>query len=220
MIKDHFSNIFKRPLEKGIIIAEVGVNHEGDLEKAIEMIDQVKDSGGDAVKFQSYKAKLLARKDSKAYWDTSKENTKSQYELFSKYDTFDEKEFKILANYCNDKSIIFMSTPFDNFSADYINKISPIHKIASVDITNHILLSYAVLCYLTLTFIFASTLTLTGLRLICLNFNLTSFNLTQLNSNSFFENLLKVNLFFHPLGEPDEMSREPGGPGSRHRRPN
>ena len=77
MIKDHFSNIFKRPLEKGIIIAEVGVNHEGDLDKAIDMIDQVKDSGGDAVKFQSYKAKLLARKDSKAYWDTSKENTKS-----------------------------------------------------------------------------------------------------------------------------------------------
>ena len=46
------------------------------------MIDEVKRNGGDAVKFQTYKANLIARKDSKAYWDTSKEKTLSQYELF------------------------------------------------------------------------------------------------------------------------------------------
>ena len=136
-----YSEIFNRPLEKGILIAEIGVNHEGNLDKAIEMIDQVKNAGGDAVKFQSYKAKLLARKDSKAYWDTSKEKTKSQYELFSKFDKFDEKEFKILAKHCKDRKIVFMSTPFDSISASYINEITPIHKIASVDITNHILLN-------------------------------------------------------------------------------
>ena len=137
---DHYSKIFNRKLEEGIIIAEIGVNHEGDIDKAITMIDEVKRNGGDAVKFQTYKANLIARKDSKAYWDTSKEKTLSQYELFSKYDKFGTKEFKKIANYCKEKSILFMSTPFDSHSARYIDKLSKIHKVASVDITNHMLI--------------------------------------------------------------------------------
>ena len=136
-----YTEIFGRKLEEGIIIAEIGVNHEGNFDLAIEMIDEVKFNGGDAVKFQSYKADLIARKDSKAYWDTSKETTKSQYELFSKFDKFGEQEFKKIEKYCRSKSILFMSTPFDSFSASYLNKLTLIHKVASVDITNHVLIS-------------------------------------------------------------------------------
>ncbi len=136
----NYSKIFNRKLEEGIIIAEIGVNHGGDIDKAITMIDEVKSNGGDAVKFQTYKANLIARKDSKAYWDTSKEKTLSQYELFSKYDKFGTNEFKKIANYCKEKSILFISTPFDSHSAKYIDKLSKIHKVASVDITNHMLI--------------------------------------------------------------------------------
>ena len=138
---ERYSSIFNRNLEEGIIIAEIGVNHEGDIDKAILMIDEVKENGGDAVKFQTYKANLIARKDSKAYWDTSKDKTLSQYELFSKYDKFGEDEFRKIEDYCKKKSILFMSTPFDTYSAKYINDLSQIHKVASVDITNHILIS-------------------------------------------------------------------------------
>ncbi|ABM70708.1 N-acetylneuraminate synthase family protein [Prochlorococcus marinus] len=138
---DSYSRIFNRKLEEGIIIAEIGVNHGGDIDKAIAMIDDVKNNGGDAVKFQTYKANLIARKDSKAYWDTTKEKTMSQFELFSKYDKFGLEEFKKIEDYCKRKSVLFMSTPFDSYSANYINQLSKIHKVASVDITNHILIS-------------------------------------------------------------------------------
>ena len=67
---NNYSKIFNRKLDEGIIIAEIGVNHEGDIDKAITMIDEVKSNGGDAVKFQTYKANLIARKDSKAYWNS------------------------------------------------------------------------------------------------------------------------------------------------------
>ena len=69
------------------IIAEIGVNHEGSIEKAKELISLAKEGGADAAKFQSYKAETLASKNSPAYWDTNKESTRSQYELFKKYDT-------------------------------------------------------------------------------------------------------------------------------------
>ena len=64
------------------IIAEAGVNHEGSMDLAKRLIREAKEGGADAIKFQSYKAGTLASKDSPAYWDTTKEPTKSQYELF------------------------------------------------------------------------------------------------------------------------------------------
>ena len=75
------------------IIAEIGVNHENDFDLAVDMIHQIKENGGHAAKFQSYKASTLASKNnSPAYWDLNKENTKSQFELFSKHDKFGENE--------------------------------------------------------------------------------------------------------------------------------
>lgn len=118
------------------VIAEIGVNHEGSLSKAKELIRLAKLGGADCAKFQSYKASKLAAKESPSYWDTSKEPTTSQYELFSKLDSFGKNEFQILKSYCEEIDIEFLSTPFDDASLDYLDKLVNFYKIASADITN------------------------------------------------------------------------------------
>ena len=95
----------KKTLSMPYIIAEIGVNHEGSIEKAMEMIKSAKESGAHAVKFQSYKAEKLASKNSPSYWDTTKEKTESQFELFKKHDKFGEEEFISLYNYCKEINI-------------------------------------------------------------------------------------------------------------------
>ena len=91
------------------IIAEIGVNHGGDIELAKKLIDLVADAGGHAAKFQTYKSEKLASKHSPAYWDTTKEKCQSQYELFKKYDSFTYKEYEILSNHCKNSGITFVS---------------------------------------------------------------------------------------------------------------
>lgn len=118
------------------IIAEIGVNHEGSLDQAKRLIDQAKEGGADAAKFQSYKANLLASKKSPSYWDLSKEKTTSQHELFKKYDNFNQKEYIELFEHCKSQEIDFLSTPFDDLSLDFLNPLVPFFKIASADITN------------------------------------------------------------------------------------
>jgi sialic acid synthase SpsE len=118
------------------VIAEVGVNHEGSMEKAIELIDLAKSGGADAVKFQTYKADRLASRHSPAYWDTSKEPTRSQYDLFKKYDRFGADEYVALAAHSAEVGIDFLSTPFDTRAVDFLAPLVPAFKIASADITN------------------------------------------------------------------------------------
>jgi len=118
------------------IIAEIGVNHEGNLSLAKKLIKQAANGGAHAAKFQTYKAENLASKNSPAYWDQSKEKTKSQYALFKKYDNFDYKEYKELAKYCAKCNIDFLSTPFDLDAVDFLSTLVPAFKIASADITN------------------------------------------------------------------------------------
>lgn len=118
------------------IIAEIGVNHEGSIELAKRLIDEAAEGGAHAAKFQSYKAGKIASKNSPAYWDTSKEPTQSQYKLFQKYDVFGEEEYKELAQYCEEKGIDFLSTPFDLDAVDFLDPLMPVFKIASADITN------------------------------------------------------------------------------------
>ncbi|HEY0196747.1 MAG TPA: N-acetylneuraminate synthase family protein, partial [Methanobacterium sp.] len=100
------------------IIGEVGVNHEGSMDRAKQMIEEIARACGDAVKSQAYKAATLASKHSPAYWDTNQEKTESQYELFKKYDTFDEDDFKELAAHAKQHNIDFIATPFDTESVD------------------------------------------------------------------------------------------------------
>ena len=126
------------------VIAEIGVNyydiakkHNITLFEAIQkMVSAAKNAGADAVKFQTYKAEKLASKFSPAYWDLKSEPTTSQYELFKKFDKLDEEDWINVAKYCNDKSITFLSTPFDLESVDILDKLMPVFKIASADITN------------------------------------------------------------------------------------
>jgi len=117
------------------VVAEIGVNHEGSIERAKSMIEEVSRAGGDAVKFQAYRAETLASRQSPAYWDTSKERARSQYELFSRYDKFWKRDFEELADYANSYKIDFLCTPFDFESADFLEPIVPAFKIASADIT-------------------------------------------------------------------------------------
>lgn len=133
--------IGKRTLARGrfqrpYIIAEAGVNHEGSLDVAMEMVRRAAQAGADAVKFQTYTAETLASRHSPSYWDTSKEPTRSQYELFKKYDRFGDREYERLAQVAAECGVDFLSTPFDLRAVDMLEPLVPAYKIASADITN------------------------------------------------------------------------------------
>lgn len=130
------------PIVRPYIIAEVGVNHEGSMLTAKRLVDEAKEGGAHAVKFQSYKAETLASKHSPAYWDTTKESTESQFELFKKHDSFWKDEMQELKNYCDIVDIEFMSTPFDVESAEFLNDMMDVFKISSSDITNKPFIEY------------------------------------------------------------------------------
>ena len=118
------------------IIAEIGVNHGGDLALAKKLIELAKEGGADAAKFQTYKADRIASKNSPAYWDLSKEPTTSQHQLFQKYDAFGPDEYRTLAKHCESIGIDFVSTPFDSGAVELLNPLMPFFKIASADLTN------------------------------------------------------------------------------------
>ena len=131
-------------MKKPYIIAEAGVNFYDTakqrgvtpLEEALHYVDEAKRVGIDAIKFQTYKANTIASKNSPAYWDTTKEVTKTQYELFSKYDHFGEEEYRQLYTYSKKVGIDFLSTPFDYASADYLQDMMDVYKISSSDLSN------------------------------------------------------------------------------------
>lgn len=119
-----------------LIIAEAGVNHEGSMDIAKRMIEEASEGGAHAIKFQTYKAEKLASKDSPFYWDIKKEPTRSQYELFKKYDRFWKKEYEELKLYCDKLGIEFLSTPFDSESAEFLNDLMNVYKVSSSDLNN------------------------------------------------------------------------------------
>lgn len=139
MIKPNSLHLGSRVLTNSslpYVIAEIGVNHEGSLDKAKRLIDLAKQGGADAAKFQSYKADTLASKHSPSYWDTSKEPTTSQHQLFQKYDSFGPDDYAELAEHCKQVGIEFLSTPFDDGAIEFLDPLVPFFKIASADITN------------------------------------------------------------------------------------
>lgn len=126
------------------VIAEMGVNFY-DTAKALNIspldaaklyIDAAAEVGIDCAKFQSYKAGTIVSKNSPAYWDMTKEPTKTQYELFLKHDHFDEKDYRELCEYTHAKGMDFTSTPFDYASADYLEEMVDFYKISSSDLSN------------------------------------------------------------------------------------
>ncbi|MDD3591334.1 MAG: N-acetylneuraminate synthase family protein [Sulfurovum sp.] len=143
-LKELFNTInpYEKKLYKPYIIAEIGVNYEGSMDLAKRLVDEAKEGGADAVKFQTYKADTIASKDSPAYWDTTKEPTKSQHELFQKHQGFWKDEMQELKNYCDTVGIEFMSTPFDVESATFLNEMMDVYKISSSDLTNKPFIEY------------------------------------------------------------------------------
>tara|TARA_Y100000590_G_scaffold450482_1_gene590221 strand:+ start:1752 stop:2813 length:1062 start_codon:yes stop_codon:yes gene_type:complete len=134
MKKFNFKNILKK--KSPFLIAEIGVNHENSIKLAEKIIRQAKNGGADAVKFQTYKAELIASKNSPYYWDLNEVSEKSQYKLFQKFDKFNVEDYKKLKKICDKYKIIFTSTPFDLNSVDFLDDLVPFFKIASADFTN------------------------------------------------------------------------------------
>jgi len=123
-------------LQRPYMLAEIGVNHEGNMQTARELIDLAKAGGADGVKFQTYTADGIVIRNSPSYWDTSFEKTSTQWELFKKYDKFWKAEYFELAEYCAEQDIEFMSTPFDLECLEFLTPIMPAIKISSSDLNN------------------------------------------------------------------------------------
>ncbi len=125
-------------MKKVFIIAEAGVNHNGSLLLAKKLIDVAVDAGVDAVKFQTFKTENLVTKNAqKALYQSDKNNLdESQFEMLKKLE-LDVNTHNDLIAYCNDKKIMFLSTPFDLDSIDLLNELKlNIFKIPSGEITN------------------------------------------------------------------------------------
>jgi N,N'-diacetyllegionaminate synthase len=125
-------------LNKVFIIAEAGVNHNGSIELAKKMIDAAKESCVDAVKFQTFKAeRVVSKKAEKAQYQKDATNeSESQLEMLKKLE-LDVEAHKELIAYCEKKSIMFLSTPFDHDSIDMLHDLGlEIFKIPSGEITN------------------------------------------------------------------------------------
>lgn len=120
------------------IIAEAGVNHNGDKNIAKKLIDMAKYSGADAIKFQTFKAENLVTKSAgmAKYQKVNIGHEESQFNMLKKLElSYDD--FKELYGYATDKGIIFLSSPFDEDSVDYLDKIGvKAFKIPSGEITN------------------------------------------------------------------------------------
>ncbi len=126
------------------IIAEAGVNHNGDIDLAKQLIDVAKDSGADAIKFQTFKAENLnTKKAPKAtYHIETTGNEQSWFDLL-KTQELSRKDHEVLIDYCNKKGITFLSTPYDEESFDLLVELNlPIVKVASTDANNTPFLSY------------------------------------------------------------------------------
>ena len=120
------------------IIAEAGVNHNGSIELAKQLIDVASNSGADAVKFQTFKAENLVSKNAQKaeYQKKTTDISESQFDMIKKLE-LDVNTHKELIAYCQEKNIMFLSTPFDHDSIDFLNELGlKIFKIPSGDITN------------------------------------------------------------------------------------
>lgn len=125
-------------MQKTLIIAEAGVNHNGNLEIAKKLIEVAKESGADIVKFQTFTAeKCISKSAPKAEYQLQTTSTKeTQLEMVKKLELDTEAHY-ILIQHCQKVGIEFLSTPFDFESIDLLNQLGmQIFKIPSGEITN------------------------------------------------------------------------------------
>jgi N,N'-diacetyllegionaminate synthase len=127
------------------IIAEAGVNHNGKLSIALELIDKAKEAGADCIKFQTFKASQIVTKNSpKAKYQLAVTDvTESQYEMLSKLElNFDA--YASIIERCNEKKIDFLSTPYNFEDVDFLETLEvSAYKIASGQLTELPFIRYA-----------------------------------------------------------------------------
>ena len=128
-----------------MIIAEIGVNHNGDLSLAKEMIDSAKSAGADAVKFQTFKAENLVSKGTPKvkYQQNTTSPDETHYEMIKKLE-LSRQNHHFIKEYCDQLGIEFLSTPYDSESARFLNEELGVRlfKTASADLIDHPLHEY------------------------------------------------------------------------------
>lgn len=127
-------------MSKVIIIAEAGVNHNGDLNMAKKLIDVAADAGVDYVKFQTFKADTIVSPSAKKA-DYQSKNTgdaqQTQYEMLKALELSDTAHMELI-DYCNERGVEFLSSAFDVDGVDYLNKLNlSLFKVPSGEITNY-----------------------------------------------------------------------------------
>ena len=115
--------------KKRFLIAEAGINHNGNVKEALKLVDAAKKTNVDAIKFQTYITEKRTKKDSPIF------------KILKKCE-LNFNDFKIIKDYCDYKKIIFFSTPFDKESVWFLHSIKvKLFKIASFDISNYQLIN-------------------------------------------------------------------------------
>ena len=123
---------------KPFVVAEAGINHNGELSKAFEMIEAAKQSGADAVKFQTFKAEEFCGDKTQmfTYQSQGKEVTEPMFEMFHRYEFTRDEWFQIKKK-CDDENILFLSTPQNRPDLDLLLELGlPAIKVGSDDFTN------------------------------------------------------------------------------------
>lgn len=131
-------------MENCYVIAEIGVNHNGDVGLAKEMINAAKEVGADAVKFQTFTAdKLVTKSTPKVdYQKNTTSPDESHFEMMRRLE-LGKDEHAVLFDYCNSMAIDFISTPYDIESARYLNDMGvKLFKTASADLVDFPLQEY------------------------------------------------------------------------------
>lgn len=132
------------PGQPPFVIAEAGVNHNGSVDEAMRLIDAAKSAGAEAVKFQVFRvADLVAESAEAAAYQRAASGVTRQSDMLRSLE-LSEAQLARLADYCRDRGILFLATPFSRSAVDLVKKLgSPAIKIASTDLTNLPLLDHA-----------------------------------------------------------------------------
>jgi N,N'-diacetyllegionaminate synthase len=124
------------------IIAEIGMNHNGDINLAKKIIKAAKDAGADAAKFQIFTAEKLVTKEAETYGNEDGHLPKYQQEMYKKYE-FSREKWREIKNYCDNIGIIFFASVWDEGNADLLEELgTSVFKISGMEITNFPLLEY------------------------------------------------------------------------------
>lgn len=126
------------------IIGEAGVNHNGDINLAKQLIDVAKEASVDAVKFQTFTTERIVTKyaEKASYQKRTTREEESLYDILAKLELSEKAHFE-LKDYADKRGIAFLSTPYDQGSVDLLVRLGvSALKISSADITNHPLLAY------------------------------------------------------------------------------